>query len=53
MTPSLTVSGNGDSATWTFGANACRGEDPNGTWTMTLMEKDFIFGEVIGETAIA
>lgn len=35
MTPSLTVSGNGDSATWTFGA------------------EDFIFGEVIGETAIA
>ena len=29
--------------TWTFGANAFRGEDPNGTWTVTLMEKDVTF----------
>lgn len=31
------------SVTWTFGANAFRGEDPNGTWTITLMEKDVTF----------
>lgn len=29
--------------TWTFGATAFRGEDPNGTWTVTLMEKDATF----------
>ena len=29
--------------TWTFGANAFRGEDPNGTWTVTLEEKDVTF----------
>ncbi|SFC87470.1 Ig-like domain-containing protein [Tropicimonas isoalkanivorans] len=29
--------------TWTFGANAFRGEDPNGTWTVTLQEKDATF----------
>lgn len=28
---------------WTFGANAFRGEDPNGTWTVTLEEKDVTF----------
>ena len=29
--------------TWIFGANAFRGEDPNGTWTVTLEEKDVSF----------
>ena len=29
--------------TWTFGANAFRGEDPNGQWTVTLMKKDVTF----------
>ncbi len=29
--------------TWTFGANTFRGEDPTGTWTVTLQEKDVTF----------
>ncbi|MDW4551580.1 Ig-like domain-containing protein [Defluviimonas sp. D31] len=29
--------------TWNFGANAFRGEDPNGTWTVTLEENDVSF----------
>ena len=28
---------------WTFGANAFKGEDPNGVWTVTLTEKDVTF----------
>ncbi|MCL5777217.1 VCBS domain-containing protein [Limibaculum sp. FT325] len=28
---------------WTFGAHAFKGEDPNGTWTVTLTERDVTY----------